>query len=91
MSDKSSALDEVIRKLKQERDELALQIHLAGMEAKDDYDRISGKVDELTDQFEPVKDAMEESAENVLAALGLAAEELKVGFKKVRKAITEEK
>ena len=34
---------------------------------------------------------MEESAENVLAALGLAAEELKVGFKKVRKAITEDK
>ena len=91
MSEKTNAFDEVIRKLKQERDELSLKIHLASMDAKDDYDRISGKVDELTDQYEPVKDAMEESAENVLAALGLVADELKVGFQKVRKAITEDK
>jgi hypothetical protein len=90
MSDQRSALQEVITKLKQERDELALKMHLAGMEAKDEYERISGKVDQLTDQFEPVKSVMEESAENLLAALGLAAGELKVGFQRLRKAIREQ-
>ena len=60
------------------------------MDAKDDYDRISGKVDELSQQYEPVKDAVEESAENVFAALGLVADELKAGFQRVRKSISEE-
>ena len=90
MSEQRSALDEVIAKLKQERDELQVQMHLASMDAKDDYDRISGKVDELSQQYEPVKDAVEESAENVFAALGLVADELKAGFQRVRKSISEE-
>ncbi|EMI53949.1 hypothetical protein [Rhodopirellula sallentina] len=89
MSDQSTALDEIISKLKTERDELQLKIHLASMDAKDDYERISGKVDELNDQYEPVKDAVEESAGNVLAALGLVADELKAGFQRVRKSIGE--
>ena len=51
MSEQRTALEEVISKLKQERDELRVKMHLASMDAKDDYERISGKVDELTDQF----------------------------------------
>lgn len=90
MSDSKSALDEAIGKLKQDRDELKLQIHLAGMEARDEYDRLTSKYDELTDQMQPLTSAMEETADNVWAALGLLADELKIGFQRVRKAITEE-
>lgn len=90
MSTERSALEEVIAKLKQERDELKVQMHLASLDAKDEYDRISDKIDQLTDQYEPVKDAVEESAENVFSALGLVADELKVGFQRVRKAMKEE-
>ena len=89
MSDQRSALDETISKLKQERDELKLQMHLASMDAKDEYDRISGIVDELSDQYEPVKDAVEEAAGNVFSALGMVADELKIGFHRVRKAVSE--
>ena len=90
MSDQRNALDEVISKLKQERDELKLQMHLASMDAKDEYERVSGKIDELTEQYDPVKDAVEETAENVFSALGLVADELKVGFQRVRKSLSEE-
>ncbi len=90
MAELRDQLDQVITKLKQDRDELKLHIHLGNMEAKDDYDRISRKVDQLTDQYEPVKDAVEDAAENVFSALGLVADELKVGFERVRKTITEE-
>ena len=90
MADKSTNLDDLIANLKQERDELKLQMHLASMDAKDEYERVSGKVDELADQYEPVKDAVEETAENVFTALGMVADELKVGFERVRKVITEE-
>lgn len=91
MSEKRDALDDVISKLKQERDELKLKMHLASMDAKDDYERISGKVDELTEQYDPVKDAVEETAENIFSALGLVADELKAGFQRVRKSVSEEK
>ena len=91
MSEKRIALEDIIGTLKRERDELKLQMHLASMDAKDDYERISGKVDELTEQYDPVKDAVEESAENVFSALGLVADELKAGFQRVRKSISEEK
>ena len=90
MSEKRSALEATISALKRERDELKLQMHLAGMDAKDEYERVSGKIDELNDQIEPLKDAVEDTAENVFAALGMAAEELMHGFHRVRKAITEE-
>lgn len=90
MAEIRERLDEVIKKLKQERDEIKLQIHLANMEGKDEYDRISRKVDQLTDQYDPVKDAVEDTAENIYSALGLVADELKFGFKRVRKAISEE-
>jgi chromosome segregation ATPase len=90
VSEQKSTLEDVISKLKQERDELKLQMHLASMEAKDEYDRISGKVDDLTDQYEPVKDAVADTAENLFTALGMVADELKVGFKRVRKSLSEE-
>lgn len=90
MSTQRTALEELITSLKQERDELKLKIHLAGMEGKEEYERLSGKIDELTDQYEPVKDAVQESASNVFSAFLLAAGEMKNGFHRVRKAISEE-
>ena len=79
----------MIRELKQDRDELKLKMHLAGMDAQDEYERISGKLDDLTAHYEPVKDAVEETAENVFTALGMVADELKFGLRRVRKAIDE--
>lgn len=89
MSSQRNELEEIITSLKQERDELKLKMHLAEMGAKDEYERLSGKFDELTDQYEPVRDAVEESAENIFAALKLAAGEMKTGFERVRKAVSD--
>lgn len=87
MSEKRAALESAIEKLQQERDQLRLQLHLANMEAKDEYERLSGRVDALRSHYEPVTGAVGETAENVFAALGLAAEELWHGFGRVRKAL----
>ena len=89
MSEKKNALEQLISSLKQERDELKLKLHLAGMDAKDEYERISGKIDELTEQYEPISDAVEETAGNIWSALSMAADELKAGYQRVRKAIDE--
>lgn len=89
MSKKKSTLDKMVSELKQQRDELKLQMHLASMEAKDEYNRLCGKCDELAEQYQPASSAVGETAENLLAALSLAAGELKVGFQRVRKALSE--
>ena len=68
-------------------DELKLKMHLAEMEAREEYDRLSGKLDELTVQYDPIKNAVAESAGNVVSALALAAGEMKSGFQRVRKAL----
>ncbi len=89
MSDQKTTLEELITTLKKQRDELQLQMHLGSMEAKDEYDRLSERVDELARQFEPACEAVGETAGNLFAALGLAADEMKVGFDRVRKAVLE--
>ncbi len=68
---KKSTIDELMSKLRQERDELRLQMHLASMEARDEYDRLSEKYDQMTDHFAPVQDVVEETASNVYSAFGL--------------------
>ena len=82
-------LDETVSALKQQRDEIRLRLHLAEMEARQEYERLSGRIDELTAQYEPVRAAAAESAENVIAALRLAAEEMKAGLARIHKAIRE--
>ena len=69
MSEKRTALEELISALKQERDELKLKLHLASMDARDEYERISGKIDELSTQFEPVSDALEEKTRNICSSM----------------------
>lgn len=87
MSEKRHMLGELIESLKQQRDELALQMHLGKAEAKDEWERVQEKLDKLSDEFEPIKDAVGESAEGLLTSLGLVADEIKESFHRIRKAL----
>ncbi|MCO8124976.1 hypothetical protein NHH03_24785 [Stieleria sp. TO1_6] len=89
MVDPTSSVEGAVDELKRQRDELKLKIHLGGMEANQEYERLSDKVFELEQQLSPVKEAAEYSAEQVAAALQLAAGEMLAGFDRVRKAIKE--
>lgn len=85
MSEQKDHLAELISTLKQQRDELALKAHLGTMESKEEWDRVSAKFDQLTSDFEPAKNAVEESAGDVWESLKLVAEEVKSGFDRIRK------
>ena len=69
--------------LMQTKDEIKVQIHLAGLEVRDEYQRVSEKLEELKTQYQPVKEAVNESAGGVIAALTLAAEEMKCSFSRI--------
>jgi hypothetical protein len=81
-------VEETISALKQQRDELALKIHLGNMEAQADFEKATEKLQALTQDFEPLKTAVQDSAENVLAALGLVGDEVRSSFDRIRKSLS---
>lgn len=89
MSDAHSFWKETLSSLKQQRDELAVQIQLGKAEAKEEWDRLRTKLDKLNDDYQPVKNALNESASDVMESLKLVAGEIKEGFDRVRKSLNE--
>lgn len=87
MPNEKSLLGETIAALKQQRDELALKMHLAEAEAKDEFDEAKDKLDKLTEEYDPLKDAVAESAENVAESLKLVADEVLGSFDRIRKSL----
>ena len=77
--------DDVLAKLKQERDELALKMHLGKKEAAAEWEKLEAKWHEIKARnMPPMKEAVDESSVGVGLALELAAEELRKGYEKIR-------
>ena len=87
MSAELNPLHDVITSLKQQRDELALKMHLAEAEAKQDFESATDKLDQLTQEFDPLKDAVVESTETVTESLKLVADEVLSSFDRIRRAL----
>jgi len=87
MSERRERLQEMISGLKQQRDELSVRMHLAGAEAKQEWDRLDEKLDKLSHRFEPLKHAAEETAGDVWESLKLVGEEIQHGFERIRKSL----
>ena len=87
MSEDRKLLGELISTLKQQRDELALKIHLGQAEAKDEWEKVTAKLEKLNEDYQPLKDAVSESAGNVFSSLKDVAHEVKDGFDRIRKSL----
>lgn len=80
--------DDAIAKLKQERDELALKMHLGRKDLASEWEKLEAKWNELkAAKGPPMKEAASQTAHGVGAAMELAAEELKKGYEKIRKLL----
>ncbi|QDT28146.1 hypothetical protein Enr10x_34850 [Gimesia panareensis] len=80
-------MDELISALQQQRDELALKIHLGKKEAQDEWEQVTDQFDKLKDDYKPVKDAVSESAGGVTDALWNVGKEIQEGFQRIRKSL----
>ena len=80
-------LAELIASLKRQRDELNLQIHLGKAEAKEEWRKVTARLDELLAEYEPLKNALNETTENVFSAMKRVGEEVRTGFERVRKSL----
>lgn len=80
--------DDVLAKLKQERDELALKMHLGKKEAAAEWEKLEAKWHEIrTQKMPPMKKAADETVGGVGLAVDLAVDELKKGYEKLRKLL----
>ena len=80
-----SELDDIIAELKQKRDELRLQMHLASKEAKDEWEELEEKLEDFT-----AKAKLDETGESVGKALGQLGNELKLGYERILKAVKDD-
>jgi len=80
--------DEIVAKLNQERDELALKMHLGSKDAADEWAKLEAKWrDFKATKMPPMKEAAKETADGLGSALDHAADELKKGYEKLRKLL----
>jgi vacuolar-type H+-ATPase subunit D/Vma8 len=77
-----SEFDDLISDLKQKRDELRVQIHLATKEAQEEWQELEEKMDDFMSRADLGK-----TGEGVGDALGKLGEELKLGYQRIRNAI----
>ncbi len=87
MGDMKERTDAILAKLKQERDELALKIHLGKKEAAAEWERLEARLADLRRKAGPAREVAADTAKEVGAAFELAAEEIKRGYRKLRKLL----
>ena len=80
-----SELDDIIAELKQKRDELVVQMHLASKEAKDEWEELEEKLQDFT-----ARAKLDETGEGVGKALGQLGNELKLGYERILKAVKDD-
>jgi hypothetical protein len=87
MSGDKKRIEETLAALKRERDELALKVHLAKADARDEWKNLQSKLDELDARARPMAKVVGETASEVGTSLELAADEIKKGFERLRKML----
>jgi uncharacterized protein YeaO (DUF488 family) len=81
-------LEKLLEYLKQERDEINLKLHLGQKELRDEMQEVEKQWDEFRQRGEKALQAADDSSEDVAAALKLLGEEIKSGFEKIRKSLS---
>ncbi len=83
MTDVKKRIDEMLSELKQERDELRVKVHLAKLEAGDEWEKLEVKLAKLEAKTRELADATAEMSQDIGAAAKLLGEEIRDGFKKL--------
>lgn len=84
--------DELLEELRQKRDELRVQLHLASKEARDEWEELEEKMDEYSSKAKQLagEAGLRETGQGVGKALGQLGHEIKLGYERIRKAIRED-
>ena len=84
MSDHRAKLEEMMKKLETERDELKVKLGLAKLEARDEWQELEKKMDALRGRMKVLGGEAKEATGEVGTAAGALADEIKDGFARLR-------
>ena len=87
MDEKTPELSHLIDDIKRQRDEIRVRLHLAKLEAKEEWERLEVKWDHVRGKMDIVGREAGKTVHEVGAALRLAAEELQRGYERVRQLL----
>lgn len=85
MNKKDSTIDEIKSTIEQLRDEIKLKAHLGEQETKDELAKLEQKWQNFLEEYKPIISEAEKTAKNTGEALGIAADEIKAGYERIRK------
>ncbi len=85
MTDEISKFDAMKETIEQLRDEIKLKAHLGKAEAREELEKLDKKWDTFMADSKPITNEAGKTVKNIGTALGLAAEELKEGYERIRK------
>ena len=83
-------LAEVWAKLRQERDELRLKIHLGTMEAKEEWDEVEKKWQRFESKASEKKDELVETSRDIGEGVELITKELGAAYRRIRDGLRED-
>jgi len=81
--------DNLLEKLKSERDELKLKLHLASLEAKEEFEEAEKNWDTLKIKASEIADDSKETSEEFIAKAKIVGEELKDAYSRISKRLTD--
>ena len=76
-------LEKVAEGLKQQRDEIKVQLHLAGLEAKAEWENTEKKLALFKEKIADIGDDTKETTEEVVEATKVIGEEIKSAYKRI--------
>jgi hypothetical protein len=87
MSDWNERYEEELGELRRVRDELRVQAHLAKAEAKELWDKLEHRFEQLEGKAKAKARAAEEPLEDIGEAARLLADEIRSGYRRLRELL----
>jgi seryl-tRNA synthetase len=87
MSDKDQERRSLLERLERERDELKLQIGLAKLEAREEWQELQDKLDGLRGRMKVLGSEARDASADVGTAFDLVADEIKEGIGRLKKLL----
>jgi len=87
--DMKQEFEHLVEKLKVERDEINLKLHLASMEAKDEFKKAEKQWTIVKAKASEIADTTKENSHEAMVKAKIIGEELKETYKRINKRFSE--
>ncbi len=87
--DMKEEFDKLVERLKTERDEINLKMHLASMDAKEEFAEAEKKWGQIKVKATEIADGAVETSDEYIAKAKIVGEELKETYRRIAKRLSE--